>query len=369
MSGHHLLKLALLAIAAVSLPAIALAGSGPSTVPGTWRALVREPVALPYGASVWTGSKLIVFGRRPLTSTTYDPSVNAAISFDPAANAWKTLSPPRQAGAAPGCCRAVWTGGRLLVFGANLGYDPRTGSWRALHAAVPEGVVVWTGREAIGWGGGCCGDAWANGAAYSPSTDTTRTLPRGPLAPSQGPLGAWDGHELLLFVSGLTPYGTPYPARFARAAAYNPSTNRWRRIAPLPAAFSDRGAWTGRELIVVGAGAERRGTFAFDPATNRWRRLARLPGSRPAVTVLWAGDRLVAWGGGAARVGLVYDAEANRWLPLPRPPLRAPDTASVLWTGRSLLAFGGVIGSSAATHNRQVWPRGVAEFTPAGRRS
>src|SRR5690242_11039675 len=91
MSGHHLLKLALLAVAAVSLPAIALAGSGPSTVPGTWRALAREPVALPYGASVWTGSKLIVFGRRPLTSTTYDPSVNAAISFDPAANAWKTL--------------------------------------------------------------------------------------------------------------------------------------------------------------------------------------------------------------------------------------------------------------------------------------
>jgi hypothetical protein len=40
-----------------------------------------------------------------------------------------------------------------------------------------------------------------------------------------------------------------------------------------------------------------------------------------------------------------------------------------MWTGRSLLAFGGIIGSSAATGNQQVWLRGVAAFTPAGRRS
>lgn len=337
-------------------------------LPGTWRSLAPEPVALPYGASVWTGSRLIVFGRRPLTKTTYNPSVNAAMSFDPAANAWKTLSPPAQSGYAPGCCRAVWTGKRLLVFGANLGYDPRRNAWRPLHARVPGGIVVWTGREAIGWGGGCCGDAWSNGAAYDPSTEGTRTLPRSPLAPSQEPLGAWDGHELLVFVSGLTPYGTPYPARFARAAAYNPSTNRWRRIAPLPAAFSDRGAWTGRELIVIGAGAKRRGTFGFDPKANRWRRLARLPSPRSAPTALWTGDRLVAWGGGSGRAGLVYDPATNRWTALPQPPLRAPETASVVWTGRSLLAFGGVIGSSKATNNLQVWPRDVAALTPAARR-
>jgi hypothetical protein len=349
-------------------PATALAGSAPSTVPGTWRSLAPEPVALPYGASVWTGSRLIVFGRRPLTKTAYNPSANAALSFDPAANAWKTLAPPAQVGAGLGCCDAVWTGKRLLVFGANLGYDPRANSWRPLHASLPGGTVVWTGHEAIGWGGGCCGDARSNGAAYNPVTDTTRKLPRSPLAPSQGPLGAWDGHELLLFVSGFSPDGKPYQARFARAAAYDPSTNRWRRIAPLPAAFSDRGAWTGRELIVVGAGAKRRGTFAFDPKANRWRRLASLPSSRPGAIALWTGDRLVDWGG-PGRAGLAYRPATNRWTPLPQPPLRAPGSASVVWTGRSLLAFGGVIGSSAATHNQQVWLRGVAAFTPAARRS
>ena len=365
MSPRHLLGISLLALVVALEATVALAGS----TGGTWRSVVREPVALPYGASIWTGSRLIVFGRRPLTKTTYNPSVNAAISFDPVANRWKTLSPPAQSGVAPACCRTVWTGRRLLVFGADLAYDPRTGAWRPLHASVPEGTVAWTGREAIGWGGGCCGEARSNGAAYNPSTDSTRTLPRSPLAPSQEPLGAWDGHELLLFVSGRTPYGTPYPARLARAAAYNPATNRWRRIAPLPAAFSDRGAWTGRELIVVGAGAKRCGTFAYDPEANRWRQLARLTSSRPAATVLWTGDRLVAWGGGSGRAGVAYDPATNRWTPLPQPPLRAPGTASVVWTGRALVAFGGVIGSSAATDNRQVWPRDVAAFTPAARRS
>ena len=363
-----MLKLANITAVALLLWLVASAAAT-TTVPGTWRSLAREPVALPYGASVWTGSRLIVFGRRPLTKTTYNPSVNAAISFDPAANAWKTLSPPAQPGVDLGCCGAVWTGRKLLVFGENLGYDPRRNTWRPLHASVPGGTVVWTGREAIGWGGGCCGDAWSNGAAYNPATDTTRKLPASPLAPSQGPLGAWDGHELLLFVSGLTPYGTPYPKHFARAAAYNPSTNRWRRIAPLPAAFSDRGAWTGRELIVIGAGAKQRGTFAFDPSANRWRTLARLPSRRPGATALWTGDRLVAWGGESTRAGLAYDPATNRWTPLPQPPLRAPKSASVVWTGRSLLAFGGVIGASRATHNQQVWPRGVAAFTLTARRS
>ena len=368
MSRPRCLELLLAVLVFGLLPAVALAGSTPASVPGTWRLLAREPVALPYGASVWTGSRLIVFGRRPLTKTTYNPSVSAAISLDPAANAWKTLAPPAQRGAAPGCCSAVWTGQRLLVFGANLSYDPRSNAWRPLRASIPAGVVVWTGREAVGWGGGCCGDAWSNGAAYNPATDTTRRLPASPLAPSQGPLGAWDGHELLLFVSGLSPDGKPYPAHLARAAAYNPATNRWRRIAPLPAAFSDRGVWTGRELVVIGAGATRRGAFAYEPKANRWRRLTPLPSPRPGATALWTGDRLVAWGG-SGHAGLVYDPATSRWTPLPQPPLRAAASAAVVWTGRSLLAFGGVIGSSAATGNQQVWLHGVAAFTPAARRS
>src|SRR5262249_19598814 len=148
--------------------------------------------------------------------------------------AWKTLSPPARVGIDLACCDAVWTGGRMLVFGANLSYNPRLDDWRPIHASLPNGIVVWTGHEAIGWGGGCCGDALSRGRAYSPVKAGTRPLPTPPPAPSQDPIGAWDGHELLVFVGGYDTEGKPYPARFARGAAYNPATNTWRRLAAMP---------------------------------------------------------------------------------------------------------------------------------------
>jgi N-acetylneuraminic acid mutarotase len=259
----------------------------------------------------------------------------------------------------------------MLVFGANVAYDPRSNSWRAIRASLPGGIVAWTGREAIGWGGGCCGDASSAGAAYSLAKDATRALPRSPLAPNQDPIGAWDGRELLLFVNGYDTEGKPYPARFARAAAYNPATNSWRRIARVPVAGTRVGAgavWTGRRLVVAGAGASARATFSYDPQTNSWRRLASLPLGRPGAEVLWTGSRVVVWDGqSAGPFGLSYDPATNRWTALPQPPLRAG--ASAVWTGRSLLAFGGIVGSSAATHNRQLWLRGVASFTEAVRPS
>src|SRR6266516_31239 len=80
------------------------------------------------------------------------------------------------------------TGDRFqLVFDSfhSVAYDPQTNSWKTLRKSVGGGLVVWTGREAIGWGGGCCGDAWGNGLAYNPATDTYRDLAPSPLARSQ----------------------------------------------------------------------------------------------------------------------------------------------------------------------------------------
>jgi len=106
----------------------------------------------------------------------------------------------------------------------------------------------------IGWGGGCCGDAFSDGAAYNPVTNTQRKLARSPLAPAQQPIGAWTGRELVLLVSGMSPAsGEPWPAQLARAAAYNPVTDTWRRIVPLPAERPTADAVRdGREVLIVG---------------------------------------------------------------------------------------------------------------------
>jgi hypothetical protein len=359
-------KSAVLAFIFLTVPAVALAASGASRVAGTWKKLPTAPITVDDSlASVWTGKQLLVYGR-------HDGSEVAA-AYDSAANSWTKLATPDEQAPAWGY-RAVWTGKEMLVwspFGSEA-LNPATKTWRHLKSSLPGGIIVWTGRDAIGWGGGCCGDAYSNGAAYNPRTNTFRKLPRGPLAPSQGPIGAWDGRELLLFVSGFDPDGKPYPARLARAAAYDPATNRWRRIAPAPAR-GGTAVWNGRQLLLVAAGARARQAFAYTPATNRWRRLASLPATRLGPTAVWTGHHVLLWGGenthgtSPVRDGVAYDPGTNRWTAIPRSPLRPRDGTAVVWTGRSLIVWGGVIGTPAGT---SIPPKHLADgamFTPSAR--
>jgi N-acetylneuraminic acid mutarotase len=275
---------------------------------------------------------------------------------------------------------AVWTGKEVLVWGqgTRLGYNPRTNRWRRLPNSPllsihdGHGIVVWTGREMIGWGGGCCGDAFSDGVAYTPATNRWRALAPTPLAGDQHPLGAWTGRELVLFVGSLNPdAGKPWPARLARAAAYDPSKNTWRRIAPLPAPRGGANAvWDGREILVVGGAAGRtaaRVGFAYDPATNRWRRLAPMDSGRIDATAVWTGSRLLLWGGttrpgssAVPRHGLAYDPRTNRWSALPRAPLKGRLEPLAVWTGRSLVVWGG---------SRPLGVSDGAVFTPQRRES
>jgi hypothetical protein len=303
-------------------------------------------------------------------------SVNVAAAYDPRSNTWRRLPQGGRAGTFPPY-RSVWTGKEMLVWGqgTRAAFNPRTNRWRRLPGSPlltihdGHGLVVWTGRDLIGWGGGCCGDAFSDGVAYSPATNRWRALAPTPLAGSQRPIGAWTGRELIIFVGGLDPNGKAWPARLARAAAYNPRTDTWRRIAPLPSPRDGANAvWDGREVLVVGGTGLRppalaRVGFAYDPAANRWRRLPAMDSGRIGAAAVWTGTRLLLWGGTTLAGslvppphGLAYDPRTNRWSPLPKAPLRGRLEPTAVWTGRSLIVWGGTE------------PRGIrdgAVFTPA----
>src|ERR671934_509365 len=195
--------------------------------PAAWQALPPAPLKgarLAGLESVWTGKELIVVGVRPGPDGTFIKSTNVAAAYDPASRSWRRLpGEPKM----DNYCRstAAWAGKQLLLWRCGqAAFDPNANAWRMLpKAPTGEGFAAWTGRELIGWGGGCCGDAWDGGSAYDPAANTWRTLSRSPLAPSQRPLGAWTGHELILVVSGYGPDDKPDPASYARAAAYDPA--------------------------------------------------------------------------------------------------------------------------------------------------
>lgn len=297
-----------------------------------------------------------------------------AEAYDPARDTWTRLTPPAGPHASPGY-KAVWTGKEILAFGAfdSVAFNPSSGKWRPLRHSVPGGITVWTGREAIGWGGGCCGDVRSDGGAYNPVTRVFRKLPRSPLAGSQAPLGAWTGSELILVVSGFGADGKAQPARLARAAAYDPVKNSWRRIAPIPGTglrFGGTAVWDGHEVLVTGTGAAAKSAFAYNPATNRWRRLASLPSARAGAAAVWTGRQLLLWGGqrpnasSILRSGLAYEVGTDRWSTVPAAPLRARSGSTVVWTGKALIVWGGEIGTPAGTSKAPIFPRDGASFTP-----
>ena len=381
---------ALAAAVAALVALVSLRGGdegAPAAAHGGWQTLPAAPVSPDFvRAAVWTGKQLLVFGREQQTARDANGeayatgSTNVAAAYDPAARTWRRLAPPRGSSSGAGHFDAAWTGRELLVWGpaapdgGGLAFDPATERWRSIGTApAGGGIVAWTGRELVGWGGGCCGDAWSDGAAYDPETNAWRRLASSPLAASQRPLGAWTGRELIVLVSARTPDGRTARASLARAAAYDPAADAWRRISPPPqlreAATT---VWNGRELLLLGGtvvGADGRKAardgLAYEPATDRWRRLAAMPQTRIGALGVWTGRRVLVWGGltadGAhAPGGLAYDPVADRWSTLPAAPLPRRLEATATWTGRSLVVWGGV-----ATRRWGSFRAVGAELTPA----
>ena len=69
---------------------------------------------------------------------------------------------------------------------------------------------------------------------------------------------------------------------------------------------------------------------------------------RIGAAAVWTGSRLLLWGGTTSpggtvvpRHGLAYDPRTNRWSPLPQAPLAGRLQPTAVWTGRSLITWGG----------------------------
>jgi hypothetical protein len=276
----------------------------------------------------------------------------------------------------------------LVVPGATPEQLAR-GRWQALPP-MPSGLlarrtgaaVVWTGHELIVWGGASrdLSRTYADGAVYNPGTGRWAPLPPAPegqwLQEDRG-LVVWTGREVLVW-GGITipdPVHAPRLGKVADGVAYDPARRTWRRLPARPAALEplagDRWTvWTGRELLAVaveeaGAGA---GVVAgaYDPAANRWRVLPQSPtltggsGHLRARTAVWAGSRLLVWNywSRAARAAndltgafdhpdvepagidlWAYDPASDRWTVLPAPPKEVRGVvaeASMVWTGQEV---------------------------------
>ena len=230
-----------------------------------------------------------------------------------------------------------------------------------------QDVVVWTGKELIVWGGTTVQDSaslYGSGAAYDPATNSWRMLPRGPLSPRADASGVWTGSELVIFGGyERSANGKSFPAT-NQAAAYDPSTDRWRMLASAPLAprYSAVALWTGKEVLVLGGTSPSASQYgdgaALDPGTGKWSHIAA-PVPPSGHQLDWqlathAGGEILAFsfwserkalGGGSYSMSggadlFSYSLGSGSWTLTPARANSVPGPEEAVWTGRVLVVRG-----------------------------
>jgi len=132
---------------------------------------------------------------------------------------------------------------------------------------------------------------------------------------------------------------------------YRDDKNRWEARAPLPAArgASGAGSVAGRLIVVGGWGAGRHlldSSAVYDPRANRWRNAAPIPTPRDHLAAAVVGTRLYAIGGRPLSLDRnydvveAYDLATDHWTrQAPMPSHRGGLAAAVL--GGEIHTFGG----------------------------
>jgi N-acetylneuraminic acid mutarotase len=263
----------------------------------------------------------------------------------------------------------VWTGAEALVWGGttsgsfssrtNAGsrYNPATDSWSPITgsgAPQPRRAhsAVWTGTEMIVYGG--CGPATqfcglGSGGRYNPATDSWIPVQfSGSPNPRLDHTAVWTGDRMIVF-GGCNPNAnfTSCPSR-RDGGMYFPATDSWTPITDGSAARSNHTAvWTGSEMLVWG-GFSNVGE-RFNPNTNSWTLMsaANAPQSRERHTAVWTGTEMIVWGGSVStdiklNTGGRYNPANDSWTATNT--VNAPEARYLhtgVWTGTEMIVWGG----------------------------
>jgi N-acetylneuraminic acid mutarotase len=279
----------------------------------TWKTITTTgaPAGRERFVSVWTGSKMCVWGGEVASSAVTDGSC-----YDPVADSW---TPMTLAGAPDARTNhlGVWTGSEMCIWGGldstvsllNTGscYDPIGDSWTAMTTTgAPSATyyfsnnpVAWTGSEMCVWGGVDFSGKVNSGGCYDPSSDAWSTMSAvgAPIARASHTV-VWTGSSVCIWGGGDDAYNL-----LDSGACYNPVTDSWTTM-PIDGNPSNReshsAVWTGTEMCIFGGSIQGDYSEAcYRPATDSWNQMSYylIPGYGTHLPAVWAGSRICAWGG------------------------------------------------------------------------
>lgn len=382
--------------------------SVPCAAPKGWITMATPPTGFEgrfRSSAVWTGKEAIFwggYGAYSSTTSTYARKNGAA--YNVLADTWRLVDSttlPSVLSTGPGRYdhSAVWSGTQMVIWGgcettysyiyygcySSYGtpkgdgglYDPATDKWTAMASApiaARSGVkAVWssTTNEMLIWGGfnQTCNSttyACADGAAYSPSTNTWRVLPAAPIAGRWGNSVVWTGTEMIVWggSQGTPSSGSPGTTTLKDGARFDPKTNVWTKF-PDPGVDIDSrvdfvAEWSGKELLVyggwgIGTTSYGKNTGARYTPGGSWTSF-KVPadsdfsaggGKRYGAGSWFFGGKLYVFGGSGTSTtaiggGATYDPATDTWAAADTTD--APTSRSrpqVVWTGKEAVIWGG----------------------------
>ena len=285
---------------------------------------------------------------------------NRLFIYDPFNDAWSEGAPMPIAG---DHCNVAAANGKLYVlsglgFGARFGetfeYDPQADRWESVaQMEVPRGA---SGTAAIGTKIYVAGGQGSPGAgtAYEVFDTVERTwslLPNMPTSRNHLTAQAVDGkfYAIAGRSGGIN-------SVLSANEEYDPSTNAWTSRAPISTARGGLGSGVigGRIQVIGGEGPSGtpEATFEqneeYDPATDTWRTLAPMPTPRhglygAAVIESETGGRLFVPGGGPRAGGSFSNTHEAFFLPPSDPPAFEADGVVSAASFEAKLAPGGIV--------------------------
>lgn len=182
--------------------------------------------------------------------------------------------------------------------------------------AVGGHTATWIGSEMIVIGGvESTGLNPAEAAAYDPARDARRSLPPAPLEGRTLHAAVWTGSQLLVWGGEASVLGGTHT--FADGAVYTPASNTWELLptAPLSERFGLSAVWTGSEVILWG-GVGTRFTpdgARLDPVTSTWTAVPPAPVERPVqYPAVWTGREMLVWAGSPRPTGVALRISVAR---------------------------------------------------------
>jgi N-acetylneuraminic acid mutarotase len=288
-------------------------------------------------------------------------------------SSWTTVAPMPTARF--GLAAATGADGRIYAIGGLYGsvlntveaYTPGLNLW-STRASMPTArealaaAAAFDGRIYVFGGEGSLGTAVNTAEAYNPFSNTWSTV--APMPTARIGVTAATGRDGRIYAIGGLRFNinTNSQEILNTVEAYNPFSNTWSTVAPMPTPRSDPAAATGLDgRIYVFGGLDESFNIsntveAYSPFSNTWSTVAPMPTARWELAAA-AGPygRINVLGGdgssGTLNTVETYNAFTNHWSSAPPMPTDRYGLAAVATFDGGLYAIGGFSGSSGTYLN------------------